>query len=85
MRVTRIELKSRAGTDGVLSLRVPLGSEDADREVVVTVEPVDGAASAPELDREAWLRFIDETAGRWEGPPLVRPDQGTFEKREDWG
>ena len=82
--VTRIELKSRVGPDGVLTLKVPIGKEDANREVVVTVQPVAKPAEVT-FDREEWKRFIEETAGCWQGEPLVRPEQGEFEKREEWG
>ena len=54
-----------------------VGPADADREVQVSVEPV---APAP-LSPDEWRRRILETAGKWEGP-LVRPEQGEYEKRE---
>ena len=34
---------------------------------------------------EAWLQFVKETAGSWEGETLERPAQGEFEQREEWG
>jgi len=37
------------------------------------------------MTREEWLQFIRETAGACQGEPLERPDQGEFEKREEWG
>jgi hypothetical protein len=81
--MTRIELKSRVGPDGVLSLRVPIGAADADREVIVTVEPVNGAEAPRDLDREEWLGFIDETAGSIDDPTFERPPQGEYEQREE--
>jgi hypothetical protein len=87
--MTRIELKARVGPDGVLALKVPVGAAEADHEVMVIVQPVEAGASTEAAratpDREAWRRFVDETAGAWQGEPLERPDQGAYERREDWG
>lgn len=84
--MTQIELRSRIGPDGMLSLQIPIGPEDANQEVVVTVRPAEEppASTRPKMSREEWLRFIDETAGHWEGEPLVRPEQGQYEQREAW-
>jgi hypothetical protein len=38
--MNRLIIKSQVGGDGVLHLDLPLGLEDANREVQVTVEPV---------------------------------------------
>jgi hypothetical protein len=80
--MTQIELKSRVGPDGVLALNVPVGTQDANREVIVTVRP---SPTPPKMTRDEWLQFIKETAGAWQGEPFERPDQGEFEKREEWG
>lgn len=80
--MTRMELTSRVGTDGVLSIRLPIGLADADREVKITVEPVSPATDTAE--ESDWHRFLDETAGAWSGEKLVRPEQGEFEKRREW-
>lgn len=34
------------------------------------------------MDREAWLRFIEETAGSITDPTFMRHPQGEFEERE---
>jgi len=69
--MTRIELKSRVGSDGILSVKVPLGPEDANRDVIITVQP---ASTAPALDQAAWKRFIDQTAGSIPDPTFQRHD-----------
>ena len=79
-----IELKSRVGPDGVLTLSVSVGQAEANQEVKITVEPLEQAAAKPGLEPEKWVQFVDETAGRWEGDPLVRPEQGEFEVRGEW-
>jgi hypothetical protein len=35
------------------------------------------------MDREAWLKFIEQTAGKWQGE-LERPEQGEYEHRLEW-
>jgi hypothetical protein len=75
---------TQVGPDGVLNLSLPLGAADANRKVRVTVEPVDDSigntAVAP--DREAWLRFIAQTAGSIPDPTFDRQPQGQFEERD---
>jgi hypothetical protein len=82
--MTRIELTSRVGPDGVLKFTVPVGPSEANREVKVTVESMPTNREEPLSDRDEWMQFIDDTAGKWEGEPLVRPDQGEFERRDQW-
>ena len=82
--MTRIELRTRIGPDGILSLNVPAGISEANREVNVIVEPVDAAVGqTAKMTPEEWKRFVDETAGAWKGD-LERPDQGDLEIREEW-
>ena len=75
--MTRIVIKSKVGLDGVLHLDVPMTPADADREVQVTVEPVEG----PPMTQEEWRAAVMESAGKWQGD-LVRPEQGEFEIRD---
>jgi hypothetical protein len=63
----------RVGGDGVLTL--PLGESNANKLALVTVQTI------PETTREEHLRFIENTAGKWEGE-LERPPQGEYEERE---
>lgn len=76
-----VQIQSEVGTDGVLALRVPLGSDEAGHQVIVTIEPVP-AASSTKHDRVSWHQFIQETYGSCAGTGLGRPDQGEFESRE---
>jgi hypothetical protein len=50
----------------------------------VKIVPLDKDASDAGLpmDREAWLRFIERTAGSITDPTFVRHPQGAFESRE---
>lgn len=65
-------LTVQVGADGVLTL--PLGEANANKMVRVTVEII-----PPEMTREEWLRFIENTAGKWEGE-LDRPPQCMHEE-----
>jgi hypothetical protein len=73
--MNRTIVRSRVGADGVL--HVPLAAEDANQDVVVTIEPaepdVNGGAGY-----SAWLQAV---AGAWRGD-FERPPQGTIEERD---
>jgi hypothetical protein len=76
--MTRIVVKSKVGADGVLQLNVPVGPEEANREVQVTIEP----APPKPTTQEDWQAFIRATAGAWQGD-FERPPQGEYEKRDE--
>jgi hypothetical protein len=72
----RLIVKSRVGSDGTLSLQLPLGAAQADREVQVTIE------LPPEtMSQEEWQRQVLSTAGKWQGE-FQRPEQGPYEQRD---
>ena len=75
-----IQLHSRVGDDGILNLRVDLGRDDAQRDVVVTIQRLSkGEVVVNELP---WQEFLDRTYGSCAGLGLERPDQGDYEQRE---
>ena len=68
-----IEIKSRVGSDGVLTVSLPLGLEEANREVRVIVEPispsVEGihaptAIASERVLAKDWLRPEEDEAWR---------------------
>ncbi|MBT3604709.1 MAG: hypothetical protein HOE48_20360 [Candidatus Latescibacteria bacterium] len=77
--MTRIEQTVKVGTDGILNISIPLSAAEADHNVKVIVEPLDNKGS----QQESWHQFISETAGSWQGEPLIRPDQTDVERRMD--
>lgn len=80
--MTHIEVRTRIGPDGILTLSVPVGMSEANREVKVSVEPADVTVKRTEkMTPEDWARFVDQTAGAWKGD-LERPEQGEFEVRD---
>ncbi len=79
--MTHIELRTKVGPDGVLTLSVPVGMTEANKDVKVVVESVEpGPKTASEMTREEWHEFIAETAGSITDPSFKRPEQG----EEDW-
>jgi hypothetical protein len=75
--MTPIVVQSRVNSEGVLHLDMPVGLEQADKEVRVTVEPL----PAGPVSQDEWHRAILSTAGKWQGE-FERPEQGEYEQRE---
>ena len=75
--MNRMVVKSTVSSDGVLHLALPIGIEEANKEVQVTVE---SALPVP-VSQEEWQDLILSTAGKWQGE-FERPDQGEYEERE---
>jgi hypothetical protein len=75
--MSRIEVESTVGPDGVLALAIPIGPAEANLPVKIVVEPL-----AKANKQENWLRFIKETAGSISDPTFKRQPQGDYEKRE---
>lgn len=76
--MNRVVVQSRVGADGVLHLDVPIGKQQADKEVRVTIDPI----IKPALSQEEWRQFVLSTAGAWQGD-LQRPEQGEYEHRDE--
>lgn len=79
--MTHIEVKSKVGPNGVLTLSIPVGLAEANREVKVTVEPCGSDRGVAFNARDEWRRFIEETAGSIADPTFERYEQGEFEER----
>jgi len=75
-----IQLHSRVGDDGILNLRVDLGREDAQRDVVVTIQRLSKDEFV--VKELPWQEFLDRTYGSCAGLGLERPEQGDYEQRE---
>ena len=79
--MTSIQLTSKVDANGVLHLSVPFGKRDADREVRVTAESLDGGPIPMSADQ--WRQFVHDTAGCIDDPTFERHSQGAFEKRDE--
>lgn len=75
--MSRVEVVSKVGSDGVLRVTVPMAPADAGREVRVTVEPI----PRPTMTQDEWRSGILRLAGAWQGE-FERPAQGEYEERE---
>jgi hypothetical protein len=76
--MNRMIVRSRVGADGVLRVNVPVGKDEADQEVQVTVEPLAPKAA---MTQEEWEAWVDSMAGTWKGD-FERPPQLPLEERE---
>jgi len=76
--MNRIVVKSKVSSDGVLHLDLPVGIDEAEQDVQVTVEPCGPPHS---ISQEAWQAWVDSMAGTWQGD-FERPPQGDYEERE---
>jgi hypothetical protein len=70
-------VKSTVSSDGVLHLTLPMGIEEANKEVQVTVEP---SLPAP-MSQQEWQELVLSTGGKWQGA-FERPEQRAYEDRE---
>jgi hypothetical protein len=77
--MTRITLNARVGADGVLRMTVPLGTQEADQEVQVTVEPV---SRRKQMTQEEYAAWVQSMAGSITDPSFRRHEQGEYEERE---
>ncbi len=75
--MNRMVVHSKVGGDGVLHLDLPMGLQDADAEVQVTVEPFTPKKAMTPAEWRAWVASM---AGTWQGD-FERMPQGEFEER----
>lgn len=71
-----IRVREKTGKDGTLSLRIPLGTPEAEFEVLVVVQPL---TATPE--ERGWPPgYFDRTFGSIQDETFVRPPQGELPK-----
>jgi hypothetical protein len=71
-------LRTHVGKDGILKLKMPIGIKNKDLDVIVLVHPLDDVQPIAEWP----ANFFTEIIGSWEGAPLVREPQGSYEARD---
>lgn len=79
--MTPTTVTSRVGADGILSVVLPLGPSEANREVRVTVERVAETGEMTPQQWSEWHAWVDSMAGRWQGE-FERPPQDDYEERD---
>lgn len=73
-----IKLRSHVGADGVLHLNVPVSIREQELEVIVSYQPVKADLQTDSPEALGYSpSFFEETAGAWQGEPLVRGEQGS--------
>lgn len=93
--MSAVVMRTRSTADGKLRLEIPVGRADAEFDVEVVVHPRPGAE-----DREAYVRFMREKQGAWQGaaredkvaasagsitdPESERPQQQPPDARDQW-
>ncbi len=75
-----LTLRTHVGKDGILKLETPIGITDAELEVVLVLHPVEQAQPFSEWPDN----FFTEIIGGWEGAPLIREPQGSYETRSEF-
>ena len=74
-----INLTAQVGEDGILHLDVPLGMNNTQIEVTVTVKSV-----TPTLQGKGWpTDFFEQTYGSCQDDPIVIDSEDVFEQREE--
>jgi hypothetical protein len=79
--MNRMVITSKVGSDGVLHLALPVGAEEANKEVQITVEAM---TSKKEMTQEEWEAWVDSTAGSITDPTFIRHPQGEYQERDSF-
>jgi hypothetical protein len=79
--MTLLEVQSRVGADGVLKLALPVGAENANREVRITINAVEQPSTTATMSQQEWEEFIDRIGGSINDPTFIRHPQPAFEDR----
>ena len=73
---------TEVGRDGVLHLEIPVGTPDAEFEVVVVLQPSCPASDPAILEDLGWPPgSFEQAAGSIQDPTLRRHEQGEFQRR----
>jgi len=78
-----LTLKSHTGSDGMLHLKVPVSLTETEFKVTVRLQPIMSVSKPKTPEDLGWSPcFFERTAGAWEGEPLKREEQGSYEQRD---
>ncbi len=81
--MSHVEITSRVDADGILRICIPLGADEANREVKVVVEPTSVSEAMQPHDQQSWREFVQTMAGCVTDPTFDRPNQGEYEQRSN--
>ena len=69
--MNRIQIEQTVGTGGILRVDLPLGTEEAGQQVLITIEPSSNKNNMPKA--ESWKAAVLATAGSWQGDFVEDP------------
>ncbi len=78
--VQTLRVTQRTGKDGVLHVSIPMGSPEADFDVVLVVQSKTPESSPAGLDQAGWSPDYFDLAGSIQDESFVRPPQGVLPK-----
>jgi hypothetical protein len=79
-----LRVTERTGKDGVLHVSIPLGTPEADFEVVLVVQPKETGAVSGTPEEDGWPPGHFDLAGSIDDETFVRPPQGELPKPVDF-
>ena len=78
-----LSLQSHVGSDGILTLQVPVGVSNTDLEIMLIFQPIKQPSWPKKSEDLGWPpNFFEETFGSCADDPLVRAPQGEYEERD---
>lgn len=75
-----IKISSRSDKKGILHLDIPVGINDTDLEVTVTVKP----SEANKLGEGYPPKFFEQTYGICQDDPILLDEKGIIEETENY-
>ena len=81
-----IQTKAHVGADGKLAVQLPAEYCEQDVDVTIIMERVEVGVGSHESvqDMNGWpTTFFENTAGAWQGEPLVRGEQGSYGEQQE--
>jgi hypothetical protein len=82
-----IKIRTHIGDDGILQIQLPPEIANQELDVVIVFQAVIPESSQTTAKTRQELgyshRFLENVIGSWEGEPLERPEQLSFENREE--
>ena len=78
-----ITLRGHVSSDGIMHLQVPVGTPEADFEVMVIFQPIIKTESKKTPEELGWPPgFFERTFGSLRDEPIEREPQGELQERE---
>jgi hypothetical protein len=79
-KIMQIKIKSKVDSEGRINLVVPKYLANQELEVIILYDTLESLTPTPE-ELGYPVDFFQQTAGKWEGEPLTRGEQGECDQR----